>query len=91
MSDRTTTHYLIVYDHQELKPLAMTTYKDSRAAMKAYDATEQEYEDRERVEVVLLGADSEDTVRITHPVYFQSGPLDPADLFEPFKELLARA
>ena len=82
---------MIVYDYQERKQLAMTTYKHSRAAVQAYDATEQEYEDRGRVEVVLLGADSEDTVRITHPAYFQSGPLNASDLFKPFGELLARA
>ena len=46
---------------------------------------------RARVEMVRRGADYAATVRITHPVCFQSGPLDPADLFKTFKELLARA
>ncbi|MCY3584843.1 MAG: hypothetical protein OXG76_04005 [Acidimicrobiaceae bacterium] len=91
MSDRATTHFLIVYDHQERRQLDLKTYDDSRSAVAAYNATEQAYEDRPRVEVVLLGADSEDTIRITHPVYFQSGPLDAADLFKPFKNLLTRA
>lgn len=91
MRNRSTIHFLVVYDHQEREQLALKTYTDSRTAVAAYNAIEQEYEDRPRVEVVLLGADSEDTIRITHPVYFQSGPLDAADLFKPFKDLLARA
>ncbi|WP_423920347.1 hypothetical protein [Candidatus Poriferisodalis sp.] len=91
MSHRTTTHFLIVYDHQEREQLALKTYTDSRSAVAAYNATEQDYEDRSHIEVVLLGADSEETIRITHPVYFQSGPLDPVDLFRPFQDLLARA
>ena len=67
MSHRTTTHFLIVYDHQEREQLALKTYTDSRSAVAAYNATEQDYEDRSHIEVVLLGADSEETIRITHP------------------------
>ncbi len=66
----------------------MTTFRDSRSAVAAYDATEQEYEDQPRVEVVLLGSHSEDSIRVTHPVYFQSGPLNADELFKPFKDLL---
>ncbi len=91
MSERTTTHFLIVDDHQERKKLAIATYADNRSAVGAYNATERDSEDRPRIEVVLLGSDSEETIRITHPVYSQSGPLDPADLFKPFEDLLARA
>lgn len=52
MSDRATTHFLIVYDHQERRQLDLKTYDDSRSAVAAYNATEQAYEDRPRVEVV---------------------------------------
>lgn len=91
MSDQRTTHFLIVYDHQEREQLAVSRFSDSRSAVTAYNKTEQQFEGRPHIEVVLLGADSEETIRITHPVYFQSGPLDATDLFKPFKDLLARA
>lgn len=91
MGKRTTTHLLIAYDNQARKQLDLKTYDNSRLAVAAYNATEQEYEDRPRVEVVLLGADSKDTIRITHPVYFQSGSFDAADPFKPFKDPLAQA
>lgn len=43
---------------------------DADAALKAYAAAEAEYGDRKDVEVVLIGSDSLDTVRLTHANYF---------------------
>ncbi|MYE67159.1 MAG: hypothetical protein F4236_03025 [Acidimicrobiia bacterium] len=39
------------------------------------DEREREYADRPHIEVVLLGADSEEAIRVTHPVYFRTEPL----------------
>ena len=38
--------------------------------MTAYAATEEEYRDRRAIEIVLIGSDSIETVRMTHANYF---------------------
>jgi hypothetical protein len=67
-------NFLLVFDHErgelvELHELG----DDGAAAVTAYDAKEREFEGRGRVEVVLLGSDSLDTVRLTHANYFGGG------------------
>ena len=43
---------------------------DSAGAVEAYAAAEEDHRDSEWMQVVLIGSDSLDTVRITHPNYF---------------------
>jgi hypothetical protein len=50
--------------------------RDAAAAMEAYAALEEEYRvrpDQDDYEIVLIGADSEDTIRVTHARYFNGG------------------
>jgi hypothetical protein len=50
--------------------------RDGGAAMEAYAALEEEYRDRpdqDDFEIVLIGADSEETIRVTHSRYFNGG------------------
>ena len=42
---------------------------DSEAALEAYAAAERTYGDSECIEVVLIGSDSLDTIRVTHANY----------------------
>ena len=44
--------------------------EDADAAMTAYRAAEIEYRDRPEMDIVLIGSDSLDTVKITHSTYF---------------------
>ena len=60
----------------------VTEFDDSAEAMSAYSAVEDENRDRADIEVVLLSADSIDTVRRTHSSYFEAG--------ESFEKLLPR-
>jgi len=64
-------HFLILYNTttQELieaRPLG----EDTALATAAYAAAERECRHRKDIEIVLIGADSLDTIRQTHPHYF---------------------
>jgi hypothetical protein len=61
----------LVFDHAQGKLIEMQEFgEDSDAAVTAYAEKEQEYIDRELMEIVLIGSDSIDTVRLTHANYF---------------------
>ena len=64
-------HYLLLYDikHQKLID-AIDFGNDAAAAARAYTEKEREHYDERKIEIVLLGADSLDTIRKTHPHYF---------------------
>lgn len=62
--------YLLVYNRvsgliEDLREFGM----DLAGALEAYAATEEDLRDSEWMQVVLIGSDSIDTVRITHPNY----------------------
>jgi hypothetical protein len=63
--------FLIVYDHRARRLKAVTEFgEDDEKAMAAYAATEKEFEGRSYIEIVLVGSDSLDTVKLTHANYF---------------------
>lgn len=71
-------HYLLVFDHRDRRlvgePAEFHTVDE---AVRAYAAAEREYDSDDRVEVVLIGSDSLDTVAKTHPNFFgASSPMD---------------
>jgi hypothetical protein len=70
MSPGDIKHFLIVYDipsaHADVRPHGT----DYDAALEAYEQAEQEVRDRSDVEVVLLSADSLETIKRTHSSYF---------------------
>ena len=49
----------------------MEQFHNGRKAVDAYGEREREFADRPHIEVVLLGADSERAIRVTHPIYFE--------------------
>jgi hypothetical protein len=63
-------HFLLVFDHQRGHLLQSTEFADSAAAIKAYSRTERQYEGNKQMEIVLIGADSFETVKRTHANYF---------------------
>ena len=64
-------HFLLIFDHDEGRLLDMVKFgEDSDAAVAAYADSERAYQDRPRVEIVLIGSDSLDTVKLTHANYF---------------------
>lgn len=64
-------HFLLVFDHAAGRLLDMEKFgADGDGAVEAYAAKEREYQGRSDVEIVLIGSDSLDTVRLTHANYF---------------------
>ena len=68
-------HFLLVFDRR--KDRLVETYEfgtDSDAALAAYAAKERELLDQRWMEVVLIGSDSIETIKVTHANYF-GGPM----------------
>lgn len=67
-------HFLLVYDHAlgELKDV-IEFGKDSTAALKRYEALEAEHRQHPLMDIVLVGSDSLDTIKVTHRNYFDQG------------------
>lgn len=65
-------HFLIVYDHDQGKLISVEEFDSSDPAVQAYAAKEKEIPEdgTSRIEIVLIGSDSLDTVRLTHANYF---------------------
>jgi hypothetical protein len=64
-------HFLIVFDHETSKLVDLVEFgEDSDRAVAAYSAKEKELGGRELMEIVLIGSDSLETVKLTHANYF---------------------
>ena len=71
MAKRKTIDFLIVFDHDARKQISLDTFPNTAEALKAYGEREEQYRDNPRVEVVLLGADSIEAIKVTHSNYFE--------------------
>ena len=70
MTTGPTNYFLLVY-HLDTREVHVEDFgADENAAADTYTAREHEYRDEPTVEVVMVGADSIDTVRKTHSHYF---------------------
>lgn len=71
MSGTSIHHFLLVFDHALGRLVEQEDFKnDGKRAVAAYAEKEREYADRKDVEIVLVGSDSIETVRMTHANYF---------------------
>lgn len=70
----TMPYFLLVYDQHAGRLLQLTRYEtdDRDRALSARFAREVVERDRSHIEVVLLGAESEEALRRTHARYFQT-------------------
>jgi hypothetical protein len=77
--DMPTRYFLIIFDSERQKLVAATDVGvDRETALRRYSECEQEYGvSRTRVQIVLVGAESLDTVKRTHSQYFTSSAEDP--------------
>ncbi|HEY1774638.1 MAG TPA: hypothetical protein VGG41_00635 [Solirubrobacteraceae bacterium] len=66
-------HFLLLYDLEAQKLISHEEFRDGDEAAQAYARLEAEYRGRSDVEIVLVGADSIDTIRLTHGQYFEEG------------------
>ena len=64
-------HFLLIYDRRKDQLMSHESFgEDADAAMTAYRAAEIEYRDRPEMDIVLIGSDARETVKITHSTYF---------------------
>jgi vacuolar-type H+-ATPase subunit F/Vma7 len=63
-------HFLLVYDLTQQMLVKQEEFADGDEAAAAYAALEREYSGRKDLEIVLVGADSIETIRQTHAHYF---------------------
>ncbi len=77
MAERKTINFLITFDHDARKLIDLQEFRNTAQALQAYSEREEQYRNNFRVEVVLLGADSIEAIKVTHSNYFE----DTADVF----------
>jgi hypothetical protein len=65
-------HFLIKYDIKAGRADVQEFGEDYDAAMEAYEQLEQEARGQSDVDVVLLSADSLETIKRTHSSYFET-------------------
>ncbi len=68
------THFLLVYDCSQGRLRQQVPFADPQEAVRAYEAAEEQYRNSSDVEVVLIGADSLETIMLTHGNYFDTQP-----------------
>ncbi len=66
-------HFLLVYDLRQRRLLRAERYSDADEAAVAYGQAEREHLKDRGVEIVLVGADSLETIKSTHGHYFANG------------------
>ena len=71
MGSSGTIEFLIAFDHDARKQISFEEFSDTAQALRAYGEREEQYRGNPRVEVVLLGADSVDAIKVTHSNYFE--------------------
>ena len=68
-------YFLLIYDRHRDELMSHESFgADVDAATTAYRAAEIEYHDRPEMDIVLVGSDSLETVKVTHSTYFRAGP-----------------
>jgi hypothetical protein len=64
-------HFLLVFDHDKGRLVELQEFgTNSDAAVAAYGAKEKELRRQGWIEIVLIGSDSLETVKLTHANYF---------------------
>jgi len=71
-------HFLLVYDRNQQKLVFEQAYSDAAVALHAYEDMEEKHRDERNMEIVLVGADSIETVMLTHGNYFGAEGDEPA-------------
>ena len=64
-------HFLLIFDHSRSQLSRVEEFgADGKAAIKAYENAELAHRNDNLVDIVLVGSDSIETVRMTHANYF---------------------
>lgn len=68
-------HFLLVFDHARGELVVERSFTNGPAAARAYEEAEREHASNSELEIVLVGADSIETIHATHGQYFAGSPL----------------
>lgn len=71
MSPEDIRHFLVIYDIRA-RHATVKEYSDYEQALRDYDGLEKKYLDSDVFDIVLLGADSLETIKRTHSSYFET-------------------
>ncbi|WP_138417958.1 hypothetical protein [Sinomonas gamaensis] len=67
-------HFLLVFDHAKNELVKNLEFgSDVDGATRCYGEMERKYRDSHAVDIVLVGSDSIETVKVTHSNYFVNG------------------
>jgi hypothetical protein len=66
-------HFLLLYDRAAGKVQIRGVFTDAAEAAAAYEQLEREHKNDQNLEIVLVGSDSIETVKLTHGNYFKRG------------------
>lgn len=66
-----TVHVLLVFSHRQGRLLSQEQFHDAAKATAAYEAAEAAHGGDQDLEIVLVAADSIDTIMKTHGHYFR--------------------
>lgn len=77
-------HFLLTFDHARDELTDVEDFGDDiHAATSRYEDLEEQYRDSRMIDIVLVGSDSIETVKVTHSTYFngfQNASLDESAL-----------
>lgn len=69
-------HFILVFDRRAGRQLEQLTFgsgqKAARAALVAYEELEERHRDQPHIDIVLIGSESIETVKVTHSTYFDA-------------------
>lgn len=64
-------HFLLVFDHSKAKLICEREFgTDLAAAVRAYGEMEKKHRNNSDIDILLVGSDSLETVKVTHANYF---------------------
>lgn len=72
MSENDIKHFLVVYDLAAGRATVREFGTDYDGALAAYAEAEEDLANRDAYDIVLIGADSLDTIKRTHSSYFHT-------------------
>ena len=75
-------YFLLIYSRLHGRLETVQTFDDQDDASRAYTAAERAAQGNDDLEIVLIGADSLDTIRQTHGQYFDA-PEDGSEYLRP--------
>lgn len=70
-------HYLLVFNRATGELVSIDSFQEQESATAALSVLERRHESDEQIEVVLISADSIDTLKKTHGHYFSGVETDP--------------